>query len=137
MKHRTIRIPDIGDVDHAWDILGPWDAQLELLDGNERVQGELAFVSWDEAELRLDFERATARGLPPRLRFSRETEIERSDAGGGALEWVMAAAEAPWALQVVLWSGDLFSRVDHAERDEELYRLTAKRPPSYYAAKYP
>lgn len=137
MKHRTVRIPDIGDVDHAWDVLGPWDAELELLDRNERVPGELAFASWDEAELRLDFERATARGLPPHIRLSRETEIERSDAGGGALEWVMAADGAPWALQCVLWPGDLYSRVDHAERDEELYRLTARRPPAYYAAKYP
>jgi hypothetical protein len=137
MQHRTVRVPDIGDLDHAWDVLGAWEAELELLDQNDRVPGELAFVSWDEAELRLDSERAKAMGLPPRVRLSRETEIERSDAGGGALEWSMAAAEAPWALQCVLWPGELFSRVGHAGRNEELYRLKAKRPPAYYAAKYP
>jgi hypothetical protein len=136
-KHPVVSIPDVGSMDHAWDILGPWEVDLELLERNDRVPGELAFNSWDEAELRLDAARASVLGVPAVLRLERDSEIERTDAGGGALEWMMEASEAPWSLRCVLWPGDLYLRIEHAEHDEELFRLRARRTREYYAAKYP
>lgn len=136
-RHPVVTIPDVGSMDHAWDVLGPWDVDLELLERNDRVPGELAFNSWDEAELRLDETLASAAGVPSLVRLERDSEIERTDAGGGALEWMMGAAEAPWALRCVLWPGDLYLRVEHAEHAGELYRVRARRTREYYAAKYP
>ena len=137
IRHPVVTIPDVGSMDHAWDILGPWEVDLELLERNDRVPGELAFNSWDEAELRLDEERASVMGVPSVVRLERDSEIERTDAGGGALEWMMEASGAPWSLRCVMWPGDLYLRVEHAEHDEELFRLRARRTREYYAAKYP
>ena len=137
IRHPVVTIPDVGRMDHAWDILGPWEVDLELLERNDRVPGELAFNSWDEAELRLDEERASVMGVPSVVRLERDSEIERTDAGGGALEWMMEASDAPWSLRCVMWPGDLYLRVEHAEHDEELFRLRARRTREYYAAKYP
>lgn len=137
MRHKTVTVPDIGVVDHAWDILGVWEAELELLAASQRVRGQLAFRSWDHAELELEEESAAAAGVPSTVKLSRETIVERSQAGGGAFEWFMSAREAEWAVQCVLWPGELFSRVAHVDGEEELYRLRARRPASYYAAKYP
>ena len=137
IRHPVVTIPDVGRMDHAWDILGPWEVDLELLERNDRVPGELAFNSWDEAELRLDEERASVMGVPSVVRLERDSEIERTDAGGGALEWMMEASGAPWSLRCVMWPGDLYLRVEHAEHDEELFRLRARRTREYYAAKYP
>lgn len=137
MRHKTVTVPDIGTVDHAWDVLGEWDAELELLAGNERIRGQLAFPSWDVAELALAAEQASRVGVPARVRLSRETAVERSQAGGGAFEWFMSATGAEWELQCVLWPGEFFSRVTHPDGDEELFRLRARRPASYYARKYP
>ena len=137
IKHPVVTIPDVGSMDHAWDVLGPWEVDLELLERNDRLPGELAFNSWDEAELRLDAERASVMGVPAVVRLERDSEIERTDAGGGALEWMMEASGAPWSLRCVMWPGDLYLRVEHAEHDEELFRLRARRTREYYAAKYP
>jgi len=137
IRHPVVSIPDVGSMDHAWDILGPWEVDLELLERNDRVPGELAFDSWDEAELRLDAARAAVMGVPAVVRLERDSEIERTDAGGGALEWMMEASGAPWSLRCVLWPGDLHLRIEHAEHDQELFRLRARRTPEYYAAKYP
>ncbi len=137
IRHPLVTIPDVGSMDHAWDILGPWEVDLELLERNDRVPGELAFNSWDEAELRLDEQRASVMGVPSVVRLERDSEIERTDAGGGALEWMMEASGAPWSLRCVMWPGDLYLRVEHAEHDEELFRLRARRTREYYAAKYP
>jgi hypothetical protein len=137
MRHKTVTVPDIGTVDHAWDILGEWEAELELLAASQRIRGHLAFRSWDKAELALAADEAAQAGVPARVFLSRETTVERSQAGGGAFEWFMSAKEAEWAVQCVLWPGELFSRVAHVDGEEELYRLRARRPASYYAAKYP
>lgn len=137
MRHRTITVPDIGPVDHAWDLLGEWEAELELLAGSQRVPGHLAFRSWDLADLVLAPEAAATAGVPARVQLARETTVERSEAGGGAFEWFMSARDAEWAVKCVLWPGVLFSRVAHVDGEEELYRLHARRPAAYYAAKYP
>ena len=94
-KHPVVSIPDVGSMDHAWDVLGPWEVDLELLERNDRVPGELAFNSWDEAELRLDEARASVMGVPAVVRLERDSEIERTDAGGGALEWMMERVGRP------------------------------------------
>lgn len=137
MRHRTITIPNIGTVDHAWDILGEWEVELELLSRSERVRGLLAFRSWDAASLAFLPGDATRVGVPATVELARETVVERSEAGGGAYEWFMSGREAEWAVRCVLWPGALFSRVAHVNGEEELYRLHARRPPAYYAAKYP
>lgn len=38
-RHPTISVPDIGLMDHAWDLLGEWQAELELPDGDARCGG--------------------------------------------------------------------------------------------------
>jgi len=73
-KHPVVSVPDVGSMDHAWDVLGPWEVDLELLERNDRVPGELAFNSWDEAELRLDEERASVMGVPAIVRLERDSE---------------------------------------------------------------
>jgi hypothetical protein len=137
MRHKTVTVPDIGAVDHAWDILGDWEVELELLAGSERIRGHLAFQSWDVAQLALVADDAARAGVPSQVRLARETTVERSQAGGGAFEWFMSAKDAEWAVQCVLWPGKLFSRVAHVDGERELYRLHARRPASYYARKYP
>lgn len=137
MRHKTVTVPDIGTVDHAWDILGEWEAELELLTASRRIRGRLAFASWDRAELALVADEAASAGVPAQVTLARETAVERSEAGGGAFQWFMSARDAEWAVQCVLWPGELFSRVAHVDGEEELYRLHARRPASYYAQKYP
>ena len=51
-KHPTIAVPDIGLMDHAWDLLGEWQAEFELPDADSPVRGKVTFRSWTDAELR-------------------------------------------------------------------------------------
>ena len=30
MRHPTVQVPNIGPMDHAWDLLGEWQAEFEL-----------------------------------------------------------------------------------------------------------
>ena len=45
-KHPTVVVPNIGPMDHAWDVLGEWQAELELPEGETPVRGKVTFRSW-------------------------------------------------------------------------------------------
>ena len=137
-RHPTINIPDIGLMDHAWDLLGEWQAELELPDGEAPVQGKVTFRSWTEAELQLDPIQAALAGIPPTVPLERASDVHLTDAGGGALQWVLHAPSTNWSLQATLWPGSLHLFVHDAEDDEEqLYRARATRNREYYLRKYP
>ena len=53
-RHPTVQIPDIGPMDHAWDLLGEWQAEFELPETEAPVHGKVTFRSWTDAELQLD-----------------------------------------------------------------------------------
>ena len=53
-RHPTVQIPDIGPMDHAWDLLGEWQAEFELPESESPVHGKVTFRSWGDAELLLD-----------------------------------------------------------------------------------
>ena len=40
-------------MDHAWDVLGEWQVELEPPDGDEPLRGTVTFRSWAEGELKL------------------------------------------------------------------------------------
>ena len=50
-KHPTVQVPNIGSMDHAWDLLGEWQTELVLPDTEAAVHGKVTFNSWKEAEL--------------------------------------------------------------------------------------
>ena len=54
MRHPTVQVPNIGPMDHAWDILGEWQAEFELPESESPVHGKVTFRSWGDAELQLD-----------------------------------------------------------------------------------
>jgi len=90
-KHPTVVVPNIGPMDHAWDVLGEWQAELELPEGEAPVRGKVMFRSWTNAELVLDARAAAVAGIPPSVALERTSDIHRTDAGGGALQWVLRA----------------------------------------------
>ena len=53
-RHPTVEVPNIGAMDHAWDLLGVWEAELEAPDGESAVHGTVTFNSWADAELHWD-----------------------------------------------------------------------------------
>ena len=62
-------------------------------------------------------------GLPSSVPLERASEIHLTDAGGGALQWVLHAPSTNWSLQATLWPGSLHLFVHDADDDEEqLYR---------------
>ena len=38
-KHPVVHVPDIGPMDHAWDLLGEWRTELDLPNGEDTVHG--------------------------------------------------------------------------------------------------
>jgi hypothetical protein len=137
-KHPTIEVPDIGPMDHAWDVLGEWDVEFEAPQAVDAISGRLQVHTWAEADLELDPWAAAAAGLPDRVTLERASKIHLTDAGGGALQWVLVAAEDRWTIQATLWPGSLYLFVQHADDpDEQLFRANATRDRAYYLRKYP
>ena len=127
-RHPTVQVPNIGPMDHAWDLLGEWQAEFELPEAESPVHGKVMFRSWTDAELQLDPVEAAIAGIPSSVPLERASEIHLTDAGGGALQWVLHAPSTNWSLQATLWPGSLHLFVHDADDDEEqLYR--ARRHP--------
>ena len=63
-RHPTVLIPNIGPMDHAWDLLGEWQAEFELPEAESPVHGKVTFRSWTDAELQLDPVEAAIAGIP-------------------------------------------------------------------------
>ena len=137
-RHPTVLVPNIGPMDHAWDLLGEWQAEFELPETESPVHGKVTFRSWTDAELQLDPIEAAIAGSPSSVPQERASEIHLTDAGGGALQWVLHAPSTNWSLQATLWPGSLHLFVHDADDDEEqLYRARATRDREYYRRKYP
>jgi hypothetical protein len=137
-KHPTVDIPNVGPMDHAWDVLGAWAVEFELPVHDDAIPGKLTVVSWKEAELELDPWSAAAVGLPERILLERASRVHLTDAGGGALQWVYVATEDDWTLQATLWPGSLHLFVQNViEPGDHLYRAVATRTREYYSRKYP
>ena len=90
-RHPTVQVPNIGPMDHAWDLLGEWQAEFELPETESPVHGKVNFRSWTDAELMLDPIEAAIAGIPASVPLERASEIHLTDAGGGALQWVLHA----------------------------------------------
>jgi hypothetical protein len=137
-QHPTVQVPNIGPMDHAWDLLGEWQTEFELPETESPVHGKVTFRSWTDAELQLDPIEAAIAGIPSSVPLERASEIHLTDAGGGALQWVLHAPSTNWSLQATLWPGSLHLFVHDADDDEEqLYRARATRDQDYYLRKYP
>ena len=52
-RHPTVLVPNIGPMDHAWDLLGEWQTEFELPETESPVHGKVTFRSWTDAELQL------------------------------------------------------------------------------------
>ena len=118
-RHPTVQIPDIGPMDHAWDLLGEWQAEFELPESESPVHGKVTFRSWGDAELQLDPVEAAIAGIPSSVPLERASEVHLTDAGGGALQWVLHAPSTNWSLQATLWPGSLHLFVHDPEDEEE------------------
>ncbi len=137
-KHPTVEIPNIGPMDHAWDVLGEWNVDLEIPFHEHPVSGVLQIHSWMEAELELEPWGAASSGLPEKVTLERASRVHLTDAGGGALQWVLMAHEDRWTLQATMWPGQLHLFIQNADdHDEQLYRAVAYRGQEYYTRKYP
>jgi hypothetical protein len=137
-KHPIVQVPDIGPMDHAWDLLGEWRTELDLPNGEDTLHGTVTFRTWANAELAFDPLEAALAGLPASVPLERASDIHLTDAGGGALQWVLVAPSCNWSLQATMWPGSLHLFVhDVEDDDEELYRARATRTADYYARKYP
>ena len=137
LRHPTVEVPGIGLMDHAWDLMGEWETEFELPDGQAPVHGTMRFESWTEASLELDPLEAVLAGVPSQVSLERASAVHLTDAGGGALQWVLHAPGCNWSLQATMWPGSLHLFVHDAEDEEELYRAHASRSGDYYARKYP
>ena len=98
---------------------------------NGGVGSAVEYRSPDEIE-------AAIAGIPSNVPLERASEIHLTDAGGGALQWVLHAPSTNWSLQATLWPGSLHLFVHDADDDEEqLYRARATLDQEYYRRKYP
>lgn len=138
-KHPTLIIPNIGPMDHAWDLLGEWRIALERTDRGAPRKGRLLCWSWDSMELELEPADAVIEALPRWIEFRRTSKVHRTDAGGGALQWVMTAPRISWTIQATLWPGELLLFVrDDADGDQsQRFQAIAGRSREYYRKKYP
>jgi hypothetical protein len=81
---------------------------------------------------------AALAGIPASVPLERASDVHLTDAGGGALQWVLHAPSANWSLQATMWPGSLHLFVSDADDEEEqLYRARATRDREYYWRKYP
>lgn len=138
MKHPTIEVPNLGPMDHAWDVLGDWQVELETPHHSAPIVGRLRVHTWTEADLELEAWGAAAAGLPDRVTLERASRVRCTDAGGGALQWVFVAPDDGWTVQATLWPGSLhlfFQDLD--EPDHQLFQGVASRDREYYRRKYP
>lgn len=137
-QHPTVEIPDIGPIDHAWDLLGCWRVTLTPTYAVVPVSGTLTLDSWEGGELEFDDGLATALGWPSQLRLSRDGDVTWSDAGGGAIAFTLRSADASGCWSVTAWPGELAVTIsDDAVPDRHLATLAARRTAEYYRAKYP
>jgi len=137
IRHPTVAVPGVGPMDHAWDALGEWKVELELAERGRTVRGELVLSEWDAGELRLDPAAARHAGLPPTVPLARSSEVERTEAGGGALAWMMRAPSVNWELRAIFWPGDLHMVILDAADAAELFKVRGHRSGDYYLRKYP
>src|SRR6478752_5847445 len=82
MRHPTVQVPNIGPMDHAWDLLGEWQAEFELPETEWPVHGKVTFRSWTDAELSLDPVEAAIAGIPASVPLERASAVHLTDAGG-------------------------------------------------------
>ena len=137
-KHPTVDVPNIGPMDHAWDVLGTWVVDLELPFHDGPIAGQLHVTSWLDARLELAPWGSAAAGLPEEVDLERVSRVHLTDAGGGALQWVYLSAEERWTVQATLWPGSLHLFAQETEGpNEQVYRAVATRNQEYYARKYP
>jgi hypothetical protein len=125
-RHPTINVPDIGLMDHAWDLLA-WQAEFEFPTPSA-ARGKVMFRS-DRCQLHSTRWRRPS-PIPSSVPLERASEVHLTDAGGGALQWVLHAPSTNWSLQATLWPGSLHLFVHDAEDDEQLYRARATRTAS-------
>lgn len=125
-------------MDHAWDLLGEWNAELGDSDHYGTVSGRLVFDSWTEAELQFDPLEAALGGYDPVITLERASRVHRTDAGGGALQWVLLAKDQRWLAQITLWPGSLHAFVHDTDEDgRQIFRVHATRSREYFLQKYP
>ena len=137
-RHPTIDVPNIGPMDHAWDLLGEWHLEIEHPELTSPIEGMLVFPSWTEAEIRFDPLDAATGNLPPQILLERASRIHLTDAGGGALQWVLLAPAEGLLAQVTLWPGSIHLFVQDADDEQrQLFRIHANRSREYYLQKYP
>ena len=116
--------------------MGEWQADFDL---PEAIAGarKVTFRRYGRRAPARSVEAAIA-GIPSSVPLERASEIHLTDAGGGALQWVLHAPSTNWSLQATLWPGSLHLFVHDADDDEEqLYRARATRDQEYYRRKYP
>jgi hypothetical protein len=138
VKHPTIDVPDVGAMDHAWDVLGEWRVALGAAGSRTAGAGRLRVRSWTEADLELEPRAAADTGLRPRVTLERASRVQATDAGGGALQWVFVTPDDGWTVQATLWPGALclFFHGPAAPEGPPLNAL-ASRDRAYYLRKYP
>jgi hypothetical protein len=137
-KHPTVDVPNIGPMDHAWDVLGEWHVEFAPGGEDDAIPGVLTVDSWMEASLELEPWGAAAAGLPECVSLERASRVHLTDAGGGALQWVFVAPTDGWSVQATMWPGSLHLFVqDITEPGEQLYQGVASRDREYYRRKYP
>jgi len=66
-------------MDHAWDLLGEWQAEFELPETEAPMHGKVMFRSWTDAELQLDPVEAAIAGIPSSVPMERAREILREE----------------------------------------------------------
>jgi len=137
-KHPTLIIPNIGPMDHAWDLLGEWRVAMEGADGGATRKARLLCWSWDTMELELEPADAAIEGVPRWIELRRTSRVHRTDAGGGALQWVLMAPRCSWTVQATMWPGELLLYFqDSEDSGTQLYQAIGGRSKDYYIKKYP
>jgi len=132
VKHPVIVVPDVGEVDHAWDLLGPWRV-IVLRDGaQEPIHGALAWASWECGTLEIPGNGSDRPAL--RELLTRVSSVQRAAAGGGALTFLVEGPQLG-PLIATLWPGDL--QLTGPVGDEGRLSATARRSRDYYRRKYP